>query len=246
MKIRITKPKDNKYYQTKSKGGYSKCIKGKPTDANCDVLSNCVGYACGRFNEIIGSMKYPGFTCNAENFCKKAKTYKLTISNKPTLGGIMVWEGLGSRAGHVAIVERIDNSNQIYTSESAYNGKSFYNATRTNNNGRWGMNTNYKFIGCVVNPSIKEIKYTKGNYICNYNMYVRTGAGTKYAVKLVKQLTKDGQKNATSSNLNNYAIYKKGTIFTALEIISNSNGIWAKTPSGYVCIYNSKEYCSKK
>ena len=44
MEIRITKPeKGNKFYTRKASGGYSTCIKGKPTDA-CDVLSNCVGY----------------------------------------------------------------------------------------------------------------------------------------------------------------------------------------------------------
>ena len=60
MQMRTSKPSaGNKFYITKSKGGYSTCIQGKPTDANCNVLANCVGYACGRFNEIIGSMKYP-------------------------------------------------------------------------------------------------------------------------------------------------------------------------------------------
>ena len=54
FKIRKTKPEaGNKFYNTTSNGGYSRCIKGNPTDAGCNVLANCVGYACGRFNEII-------------------------------------------------------------------------------------------------------------------------------------------------------------------------------------------------
>ena len=144
MKMRTSKPeKGNKFYITKSKGGYSICIQGKPTDKDCNVLANCVGYACGRFNEIIGSMKYPSLNCNAENFIERAKSIGLKISDKPTLGGIMVWQkgSLSSSdgAGHVAIVERIDNANQIYTSESGWNSKAFWNTTRTNNNGRWGQ-----------------------------------------------------------------------------------------------------------
>ena len=43
-KPRTCKPeKGNKYYNTKSNGGYSDAIIGKPTDPDCNVLSNCVG-----------------------------------------------------------------------------------------------------------------------------------------------------------------------------------------------------------
>lgn len=163
MEIRNKKPeKGNKFYTRKASGGYSTCIKGKPTDT-CDVLSNCVGYACGRFNEIIGEMKYPSLNCNAENFIERAKnTYGLEISDVPTLGGIMVWQkgstlGSSDGAGHVAIVERIDSSNQIFTSESNYGGEAFFNSTRTNKNGRWGLSSNYKFRGCIVNPTIGKV-----------------------------------------------------------------------------------------
>lgn len=160
--MRTSKPAaGNKFYTTKSKGGYSTCIKGKPTDA-CDVLANCVGYACGRFNEIIGSMKYPSLNCNAENFIERAKSLGLTISTKPTLGGIMVWKKGASLsgndgAGHVAVVERIDSSNQIYTSESGYNSKAFWNTLRTNSNGRWGAGSGYTYRGCIVNPAIGAV-----------------------------------------------------------------------------------------
>ena len=154
MKMRTTCPYNNKYYITTSSGGYNKAIVGKPTRAGANVLSNCVGYANGRFAEIIGKDKIEyQLVCNAENFIEKAKSYGLTISDKPSLGAIMVWEGKGSKAGHVAIVERVDNNNQVYTSESAYGGSAFYNTTRNNSNGRWGMGTDYPFRGFIVNPS---------------------------------------------------------------------------------------------
>ena len=154
FKIRTECPYNNKYYMTTSSGGWSWAIKGSPTRAGADVLANCVGYANGRFAEIqeTEGIKYQ-LVCNAENFYEKAQQYGLQISNRPTLGGIMVWGGNGSLAGHVAIVERIDNDNQIYTSESAYGGTAFFNATRRNDNGRWGMNSNYWFRGCIVNPA---------------------------------------------------------------------------------------------
>lgn len=93
----------------------------------------------------------------------------------------------------------------------------------------------------------KSSSYSKGDYITLGNMNVRTGAGTNYSIKKVSQLTADGKKHATSTNPNANAIYKTGTVFTALQII-NQNGVWAKTPSGYVCIQgvSGKKYCSKK
>lgn len=163
MNIRTTKPTSgNKFFITKSKGGYSTCIQGSPTDSQCNVLSNCVGYACGRFNEIIGAMKYPSLNCNAENFIERAKnTYGLEISSVPTLGGIMVWRkgtlSGNDGAGHVAVVEKIIDSNTIYTSESGYGGSAFWNSTRRNTNGRWGLGSAYTFRGCIVNPAIGKV-----------------------------------------------------------------------------------------
>lgn len=164
MNIRTTKPgAGNKFYITKSKGGYSSCIQGSPTDSQCNVLANCVGYACGRFNEIIGSMKYPSLNCNAENFIERARnTYGLEISPVPTLGGIMVWQkgatlSGNDGAGHVAVVEKIIDSNTIYTSESGYGSSAFWNSTRRNSNGRWGLGSGYTFRGCIVNPAVGKI-----------------------------------------------------------------------------------------
>lgn len=110
-------------------------------------------------------MKYPSLNCNAENFIERAKnTYGLQVVSYPTLGGIMVWQK-GSTlsgndgAGHVAIVERIDSANQIYTSESGYGSSAFWNSVRTNSNGRWGLGSGYTFRGCIVNPAIGDVHY---------------------------------------------------------------------------------------
>lgn len=150
--------KGNKFYNTRSQGGYSYCIVGKPTCDGLNVLANCVGYACGRFNEIIGSMEYSYLNCNAEDFIARGKSLGLKVSDKPSLGGIMVWEGKGSLAGHVAIVEKIIDENTIYTSESGYGSAYFWNSTRKNTNKNWGAGSSYKYIGCLINPSVKELK----------------------------------------------------------------------------------------
>lgn len=148
--------KGNKFYNTKNSGGYSYCIVGKPTCDGLNVLANCVGYACGRFNEIIGYMDYPYLNCNAEDFIIRGKSLGLEVSNEPTLGGIIVWEGKGNLAGHVAVVEKIIDENTIYTSESGYESAYFWNSTRKRGVGNWGAGANYKYIGCLINPSVKE------------------------------------------------------------------------------------------
>ena len=154
--IRTTRPtKGNKYFIRKSNGGYSTCIKGKPTDSQCNVLANCVGYACGAFNEELnlGYEKYH-LNCNAEKFIERAIASGLSVIKKPIVGGIMVWEGLGSLAGHVAICTSVVNDNCVKTAESGYgNSKPFWTAKRYNNNGRWGLNSKYRYRGCVVNPN---------------------------------------------------------------------------------------------
>lgn len=162
MKMRTSKPSNNRYYTRIADGGYNGAIQGKPTDSTANVLSNCVGYANGRFNEIIGEgkCKYQ-LICNAENFIERAKELGLKISKVPVVGGVMVWQRgatLSNKdgAGHVAIVEKIIDDNTIYTSESAWGGKAFYNATRSNSNGRWGIGSAYKFRGCIINPAVKS------------------------------------------------------------------------------------------
>ena len=159
--IRKTRPTSgNKYFITKGAGGYSTCIVGKPTDRQCNVLSNCVGYACGAFNEELnlGYEKYH-LNCNAENFIERASASGLSGIKKPWGGSIICWEGKGSLAGHVAIVIEVVNNNCIKTAESGYGSSNpFWITTRYNNNGRWGMNSNYPLRGFIENPNYRHDK----------------------------------------------------------------------------------------
>ena len=154
--IRTTRPTEgNKYFIRKANGGYSTCIQGKPTDSQCDVLANCVGYACGAYNEELG-LGYEKYhlNCNAENFIERAIASGLSVVSKPVVGSILCWEGVGSLAGHVAIVIEVINDNCIRTAESGYgSSRPFWITTRYNNNGRWGLNSNYRPRGFIVNPN---------------------------------------------------------------------------------------------
>ena len=159
FKPRMTRPESgNPYYNTKANGGYSNAIKGKPTDKGCDVLSNCVGYAVGRFNEIggWGSCKYLS-PVNAEKFIQYAGG--LEVGQTPKLGACMVWRK-GSTlsgsdgAGHVAIVEKVLSNSTVVTSESGYGSSTpFWTKTRSKGNGNWGAGTGYTFLGFIYNPA---------------------------------------------------------------------------------------------
>ena len=171
MKIRTTCPKNNKYYIRKVTGGLNGAVAGNPTQRYANVLDNCVGYANGRFNEsindpdlkgIVKAFKYQ-LVCDAEDFIESAKRQGLNISSSPIEGGIMVWQkgrtlSPSDGAGHVAFVERVYDDGSIMTSESGWASWAFKTVRRDNKNGRWGQNSNYKFRGCIINPSIKDPK----------------------------------------------------------------------------------------
>lgn len=157
--IRNSKPYDDKQYITRSSGGWSNCIKGNPMDAHANVLANCVGYASGRFNEIIEEARdfhecrYTNLRCNACDFLERAVEAGLEIGMTPKVGSIMCWGGGPSGCGHVAVVEINDTSlNKLQTSESDYGGSQFYNAIRTNENGRWGLSSSFFFRGFIYQP----------------------------------------------------------------------------------------------
>ncbi len=165
--IRTTKPgAGNKYFIRKANGGYSTCIQGKPTDANCNVLANCVGYACGAFNEEcnLGYEKY-WLNCNAENFIERAIALGLSVVKEPVVGGIMVWQkgatlSGNDGAGHVAICTKKNSDTQVKTAESGYGSTAFWTATRNKGNGNWGAGSGYTYRGCIVNPVIGIINNT--------------------------------------------------------------------------------------
>lgn len=173
MKNRTTQPKNNKYYIRTVSGGLNGAVAGKPTIKGANVLANCVGYANGRFNEIINDPDLKGINkafryqlvCNAENFIEAAKSKGLKVSSVPYEGGIMVWRKgktlkSSDGAGHVAIVEQVYDDGTILTSESGYGSAdwAFKMFRRSNSNGRWGQGSAYTFRGCIINPSVKNPK----------------------------------------------------------------------------------------
>lgn len=156
--MRTTRPVNNKNFITRGSGGWNTCIKGNPRYQYADALANCVGYASGRFNEIINIARettgctYTTLNCNAVGFKERAEAAGLKTGSTPRRGAIMCW-GKEGAAGHVAIVERVNNSNSVYTSESGWGSSAiFWNSTRSNNNGRWGIGAGYYFRCFIYLP----------------------------------------------------------------------------------------------
>jgi surface antigen len=157
--------KGNKYYITIASGGYNTAIKGKPTDPYCDVLSNCVGYAVGRFHEIANRPQFDLFDpINAENIFANAQQHGLKTGNEPKLGALIVWQKGATLkpddgAGHVAVVEQINPDGSIITSESGWNCTNPF--WLTNRRAPFGYMDGYKLLGFVYQPESNKNPYTE-------------------------------------------------------------------------------------
>lgn len=151
---RLSKPEaGNAYYNQPTKGYAVGIIDGNPQDGGCDVLANCVGYAAGRFNEIIGVGKFVYFQYapNPKDWIATARTYGLQTGTEPKLGSVLVWEK------HVCIVEEIHADGCIITSESGYGcSPPFWTTLRNNSDGVWNGGAFGKFLGFIYQPKEEE------------------------------------------------------------------------------------------
>lgn len=131
---------DNPYYAT----GYG--------------MPNCTAYAWGRFWEVGDPLSaginkpdpydLPGYW-DAGLWWSKVDRNVYQTGQTPQLGAVICFERPGY-AGHVAIVEQINNDGTIVTSNSAYSGTYFYTQTLSaSNNYSWGT---YVFQGFIYNP----------------------------------------------------------------------------------------------
>lgn len=147
---------NNKLYINTKYAGYNKCI--VIDSVNGSVLPNCVGYAYGRTLEIANRIYMDLPTCNAEDWWNR---WKYDKGSSPREGAVMCWRkgkvGNGSDgAGHVAVVEHVNDDGSVIVSASNYGGKRWYRHLYTPpyNSG------NLIFIGFLYNPYV-EVSETK-------------------------------------------------------------------------------------
>lgn len=132
-----------------SKGGKNSCI----LITGNSVLPNCVGYAWGRFMEVLGST--PKLSRgNAEDWYGYTQDgYKR--GQTPKLGAVICWRkgragNENDGAGHVAIVEKINSDGSIVISQSGYKSSRFWTCTVKKGYALSG----YVFQGFIYNPAV--------------------------------------------------------------------------------------------
>ena len=178
----------DKNYIRYDKGGYNYCI--EISSGSC--LSNCVGYAWGRWRCLLG--KYHNLSRgNAENWWGHTSDgYKR--GQTPKLGAVVCWSkgrvGVESDgAGHVGIVEVI-REDEIVVSMSEHLGRRWF--TRTFKKGSYDYN-GYVFQGFIYLPvEFEEDKKTETT-----TNKTPTTSKAKFAkgdkVKVTKAVTYEGK-----------------------------------------------------
>lgn len=137
-------------------GGYNPCILGYPSYGTGNVMANCVGYAWGRWREILGYYHNLSTGNGGTWYGNTSDGYQRSTTT-PELGCVGCWGGPGVD-GHVAIIEEIyyDSdgiAQSCLVSESAWGSSNFWR-TRTirRSNNWWIYNDVGTFQGFIYLP----------------------------------------------------------------------------------------------
>lgn len=126
-----------------------------------ELTGQCVGYAWGRYAEILGKRPTGLPTCNAGDWIDRLpSSFKHGMT--PKLGAVGVWKYPG-QPGHVAVVEAIYSDGRIKLSESGY-GNSW--AKRWWTSIQAGPNyyqKPYNLQGFIYNPGVDSGTATQPN-----------------------------------------------------------------------------------
>ena len=161
-----------------------------------------------------------------------------TPSFVPQKGDIVVWApSLNGGWGHIAIATGEGNTTYFYSYDQNWTGR--HDACAK-------IKHNYNHVCGVLRPKdqtkvtgVKKAEpFVKGkNYTLTDNMHVRTGAGTKYAIKNMSQLTADGREHALVQAT---AVLRKGTVVTVQKVKKISDKeYWGKIPSGWIALMHN-------
>lgn len=223
----------NNYYNNSIRGGWNPAQTGnypmgagskrtgyKNHNTYANVLPNCVGFAIGRFNQMLGqgNCKYYFGAGDACTFWGKATSYGCKTGTIPVVGAIMCWKGGWESCGHVAVVERVIDNDTVILSESgwkfkyptayvddvkSYRGNGSWTKRDSHN---WMVGAGYAWQGFIYPPSavipdsynpINTIEPAPGIYEKNSGAFTESQIEFKteqkeIAVKSLKNAEYDG------------------------------------------------------
>lgn len=210
---------NNKYYKHISASGLNSCIPIR----NGSVLPNCVGYAWGRWYEMLG--KKPKLSRgNATNWYSYKDGYKR--GKTPKLGAVICWSG--NRYGHVAIVEEIYPNGDIRTSTSNYGGSRFY-LSRFTKASNYYLGRGYTFQGFIYTP----INFTDNVMQTNTSSIDKRNAELNRKYPLIKEnwrfnvgVNRLNIRTEPSTNAKVVAQYRKGDVIRYDGYIKINGYVW--------------------
>lgn len=136
-------------------GGYNRCILGSPLYGPGSVLSDCTGYAWGRWLELLNATDCNLSINQARLWFGNTSDGYQRAKKTPRLGAIACWDSTGG-SGHVAVVESMTTNargtvTSCVVSESVYNGAVFRLQTIRRSN-RWYIYDDHTFQGFIYLP----------------------------------------------------------------------------------------------
>ena len=140
FKIRLEAPKKGSKYYDSNNNPYVASGYGMFQNNG-----NCTAYVWGRWYELLGK-KHNLCLYNASDWYSHKDGYKR--GKTPKLGAVACWSGGSGDAGHVAVVERINASKDIRTSESGWKSYLF----KTVHYDKGYKISGYKFLGFIYPP----------------------------------------------------------------------------------------------
>lgn len=178
--------------------------------------------------QSIGDAKYYWLNRNSDYIKKNFTAIANTPSFVPQKGDIFV--RTSGTYGHVGIV--LDATAKYFnTIEQNAGGSKVVSKEKHTD---W---SNIHFLrpknrsNIVVAPKVKAGTYELTNVRGIYKGY-----GVASGRKKVKELTEDGKKHTTTKSGNAYLKAKTKITIKETKLISSGN-LWAKIPSGYICIW---------
>ena len=163
---------------------------------NGTVLPNCVGYAYGRFAEILGYFHPNLPRGNAGIWLDEIKKQNvLKWGTTPKLGAVAVWKESG-QYGHVGIVEYIYDDGSIMLSESGYGAdwnKRFWNSGPRVAPNWYGQP--YIFQGFIYNPGTEDV-----THVAPYQNGVKYGSDVSSIKTLYADQVAEFEKSVSSSS----------------------------------------------